>query len=203
MSKTLTYSGFVIASILMVLVFVTAKTYPQLTIAVVLYPLLAYFALKLFPRKNPKAPVFTTKIPARSVQKVEEVKREKVDVADIDKRIFLKLVGTAGISFFLFSLLGRRVESLLFGRAIDSGTNSIGTIPAGQTESLPTEGYRITEVDDGVIAFYGFTNKDSSWLIMRGDTEAGSFRYVRGKSNFPGNWNSRENLKYDYYHNLF
>lgn len=196
MTKTLTYSGFAISSILIILAFVTAKSYTQLGIAVLLYPLLAYFALRLFPRKTPKTPVLAIQIPRMPAPKVDEVRREKVDVVDIDKRTFLKLVGTAGVSLFLFSLLGRRVENALFG----------GTVPesrTGQTEPPATDGYKITEVYGGAITFYGFTNKDSAWFIMRGDTESGSFRYTRGENNFPGNWKNRENLKYDYYHNLF
>ena len=38
---------------------------------------------------------------------------------------------------------------------------------------------------------------------MRIDTDTGSFRYVRGNSNFAGGWNNREHLKYDYYVNVF
>lgn len=207
MGKTLTYSGFAIASLFIILAFVTAKTYTQLAIAVILYPALAYFALKILPRKTRKAGAFTIKIPARSAQKVEEVRREKVEVADIDKRTFLKLVGAAGLSFFIFSLLGRRVEALLFGKALESGITTSPGNPAGgevdMTGSLPASGYRISEIDDNILSYYGFTNKDSAWLIMREDTQTNSFRYARGDSGFSRNWSKRENLKYDYYYKLF
>ena len=45
--KSLTYSSFVAAGVLVVFAFVTAKTYAQLGLAVVLYPLLAFFAYNM------------------------------------------------------------------------------------------------------------------------------------------------------------
>ena len=37
---------------------------------------------------------------------------------------------------------------------------------------------------------------------MREDTDAGSFRYAKGKSGFPANWTNRENLSYNYYNSF-
>ena len=206
MGKTLTYSGFAISALFVILAFITAKTYTQLAVAVLLYPLIAYFALKLFPRKIQEDHSVTIQIPARPYPKVEEVQRQKVEVADVDKRTFLKLVGAAGLSFFIFSLLGKRVETLLFGRALQSGVNEFESPPTGElasTTAQPTEGYRISEIEDGVITYYGFTNKSGAWLIMKEETDASSFRYAKGESDFPGNWAKRESLKYDYFYNLF
>jgi hypothetical protein len=206
MGKALTYSGFAISTILIVLAFVTAKNYSQLIIAVILYPLLAYFALKILPRRNGKAPTITIQIPQRTARIEEEVRREKVYVADLDKRTFIKLIGTAGISFFLFSLLGRRVESLLFGQTFNTGLNTNNAVvPANQSPqaSQPLEGYKISEIDDNIVSYYGFTNQNGAWMIMKEDTQTSSFRYTKGESNFSSNWKSRENLKYDYYYNLF
>jgi hypothetical protein len=207
MGKTLTYSGFIISALLVVLAFITAKTYAQLAIAVLLYPLLAYFALKLLPRKGSGAPAITIKLPPSPMRKVEAATHEKVEVADVDKRTFLKLIGAAGISFFVFSLLGRRVESLLFDRT--AGNAGTATLPTGSAsgadsgQTLPAAGYRISEIDDGIVSYYGFTNQSGNWLIMREDTETSSFRYAKGDSGFSKNWANRENLKYDYYYNLF
>lgn len=206
MGKALTYSGFAISTILIVLAFVTAKNYSQLIIAVILYPLLAYFALKVLPRRNAKAPAITIHIPQRTARIEEEIRREKVYVADVDKRTFIKLIGTAGISFFLFSLLGRRVESLLFGGALNTGLNTNNTVaPSSQSAQAaqPFEGFKISEIDDNIVSYYGFTNQNGAWMIMKEDTQTSSFRYVRGESNFSSNWKARENLKYDYYYNLF
>jgi hypothetical protein len=190
----------------MIFIFVTAKTYTQLGIAVILYPLLAYFALKVLPRKNANTPAITIQIPSRPVQTAQGGKHEKVEVADIDKRTFLKLIGSAGISFLLFSILGRRLDSLLFGGALNSGINTGGTGAGNQAAQAaqPTEGFKISEIDDsGAISYYGFVNQDGGWLIMKQDSDTSSFRYVKGNLNFSGNWGIRETLKYDYYYKLF
>lgn len=204
MNKTLTYSGFAISTLLIIAAFITAKTYTQLIIAVILYPLVAYFALKVLPRRTQKAPSITIKVPVHPVPKAIDDTRERV-VADLDKRTFLKLIGTAGISFFLFSILGRRIESYLFDRST-SPTRSAGeAIPNSQASgnSQTPEGYRITEIDEGVVSYYGFTNQDGAWLIMREDSETSSFRYARGDSGFMRSWDNRKNLKYDYYYKIF
>ena len=69
-------------------------------------------------------------------------------------------------------------------------------------QSSPLDGYNITEIEDSTISFYGFTNENGGWYLLRVDTVAGSFRYAKGDLNFPGSWASRGNLKYDYYYNL-
>lgn len=209
MPKTvLTYSSLAIASLVVVAVFITATTYIQLAGASLLYPLLIFFAYKVLPLKAKRPaedmPVVERQIQISSYAKTQEEKRTHVGISDIEKRAFLKLIGATGLSFFLISIFGRRFEALLFGQNV-SPPASIGTPPGGQTNIItasPTDGYKITEIDNGLVGYYGFTNKDSGWLIMKEDTNSGSFRYAKGKSDFPGNWNNRENLKYDYFHNL-
>lgn len=202
MGKTLTYTGFAISAILVILAFVTAKTYTQLIIAVVVYPLLAYFALKLLPRRNQKAPAITIKLPSRPARR-DAQRLDSVEVADVDKRTFLKLVGAAGLSFFVFSILGRRVESLLFGRGLDSGIAGVAPVATDPTSTQIADGYKISEIDEGETTYYGFTNKTGGWLIMREEADSSSFRYAKGDINFPVNWANRANLKYDYFYNLF
>ena len=203
MRKTLTYSIFTIMSLLVILAFITAKSYLQLGVAILLYPLLAYFALQIFKRKSWRAPIVTIKFPVATAKP----RREAVDVADIDKRTFLKLVGAAGLSFFVFSLLGRRAENLLFGSSsepsiIGNALNSTGgEVNVSGTPQL--NGYRISEIDDRLVSYYGFVNNQGNWMIMREDTETSAFRYSTGKTNFPISWADRENLKYSYYHELF
>jgi len=196
MNKTLTYTGFAIAALGIVLAFVTAKTYTQLAIATVLYPALIYFALKMLSRSHGKGPVITIPIPLKPAKQIATTQGRKVEVTDIDKRTFLKMIGAAGISFFVFSILGRRVDNLLFNKPSENA--DIGASPA----TLSTSGYRISEIDEGEITYYGFINGDGGWLIMREDTDSSSFRYAKGDLNFPGSWASRGNLKYDYYYNL-
>lgn len=208
----LTYSSFLIACLVVIVAFITSTTYIQLGIAIALYLPLTYFAFKAFAGKtrggvNFKKPLITIQLPTKSPEKIREDERKKVEVADIDKRTFLKLIGVTGLSFFVFSLLGRRVDSLLFGNAPGSNTGSIGTInpgnQTGQAGSL-TDGYKITDIDDNnTISYYGFTNPDGAWLIMQQDTQTSAFRYAKGNSGFSQNWGNRDKLKYDYYYKLF
>lgn len=196
--------SFVMALALVVGTFITAKSYTQLGVAIILYPLLAFFAYKVFENslwrpslKRPQAAIQHTAVSAR----VEDFKKEGVAVSDIDKRLFLKIIGTTGLSFFLMSLFGRRAENFLFGQ--NQATQSVPTGKTVTASPSPTEGYTISEIDEGIVGYFGFINKDGEWFIMKRDTDDGSFRYAKGKKDFPKNWKNRENLKYDYFHNVF
>jgi len=189
-------------------VFITATSYIQLAAASLLYPFLIFFAYKVLPLKTKRTilerPVVKRQIQERSHAKAQEEKRSYVGVSDIDKRAFLKLIGATGISFFLISIFGRRVESLLFGQNTSPPASMVSPL-GGQTNiatASPTDGYKISEIDNGLVGYYGFVNKNGGWLIMKEDTNSGSFRYTKGVSNFPFNWNNRTNLRYDYFHDL-
>lgn len=181
--------------------FLTSKTFTQLAIATFLYPPLVFFALKYFPGNPQKVKV---KI---EVQPVNEPKKEAIAIADIDRRAFLKLLGGAGLTYFLFSIFNKRVEALFPGQSpTGSGEIVIKDASGNQVnpaESQPTDGYKISEVDSGEITYYGFINKDGAWYIMKEDPSTGSFRYARAESNFPGNWTGRDRLKYDYFYKVF
>ncbi|MBI1864014.1 hypothetical protein HYS03_02275 [Candidatus Woesebacteria bacterium] len=201
MRKFLVYSSFLISSLVVIAMFVTATTYVQLAVAIVLYPGLVYFALKAFLDKDHKmSKLSIVKVkPSVSIQKEEEV-------SDIDKRGFLKVIGAAGLSFFLFSILGKRTQVPFFGKVTGPATTALEDINGNKIDPAqlqPTDGYRISEIDDNVITYYGFTNKDGKWFIMREDTDTSSFRYTKGDSGFPGNWDKRVQLRYDYFHNVF
>ncbi len=208
--KTITYSTFFIVAILIVLAFITAKNYTQLALAVVVYPILVYFAYRIFMRGDSIMPEVSLQPPTLGKPFEEKVTpkppKENVQVIDVDKRTFLKFVGAAGISFFLFSLLGRRVEELLWGRNLGSsfpgfGNNLDSQINANERQS---DEYQISEIDEeGIFTFYGFTKRGGAWFIMKEDPETGTFRYAKGDQDFLTNWENRLNLKYDYYHNLF
>jgi len=223
MRKILTYSSFLITSLLVILGFVTATTYTQLGVAVIFYPLIAFFAYKLFITgnlfqaplivKGGKVPKISVKlplvIPAEKPKVVTaEVSKEDVSIADIDKRAFLKLIGATGVSFFLFSLLNKRTEGLFFGegKSTSLGISALKDITGNKinpAERQPTDNYLISEIDDSYITFYGFTGKNGSWYIMKENPDDGSFRYIKGESDFPNYWASRKDLNYDYYHNVF
>ena len=211
MRKTLTYSSFVVASFVVVATFIVSRTYTHLGVAIFIYAILIYVAYELFVRRNPRQPVVTVQAPIKSAKKVEvietaETKKEGSGSTDIDKRDFLKMIGAAGISIFLFSILSRRPESMFFGKVANSGVvaleDSSGT-KINPAESQPTDGYRISEIDDNDFTYYGFTNKTGGWFIMKEDPDTGSFRYSKGESDFSSNWKGRKRLGYDYYHKVF
>ena len=209
-SLLLIQSGFVIASLAVIGIFVTSTTYIQLGMAILLYPIVIFLAFKAFPRK---ASTHIFKKPVAEAQpqvidlgeKVQPQVTSKIDgigISDINKRTFLKIIGASGLSFFLLSIFSRKIETALFGQ------NSLQTQAPPQSNipsptASPTEGYSISEVDDNVVSYYGFINKTSAWFIMQGDTDTGSFRYVRGKSSFPDNWKKRQSFEYDYFSQTF
>ncbi|OGH16335.1 MAG: hypothetical protein A3C30_03080 [Candidatus Levybacteria bacterium RIFCSPHIGHO2_02_FULL_40_18] len=210
MSKSLiTYPTFIIACFAVVAVFVTATTFVQLAAGILIYPLLVLFAYKLFSHKirsySPKRLLIDIKPPVKSAEKVES-ETSTVGIADIDKRVFLKLIGGTGITLFLFSLFSKKAEDLLPSKLPGSGVITI-TDPVGKkitpAQKQPLDGYTISEIDDNIISFYGYTHHSGRWYVLRIDTVAGSFRYVRGDTDFPGNWENRQNLNYDYFNNVF
>ena len=212
MRKALTYSGFAIAGLVVATVFLTARTYTQLGGAVLIYPLLVYLTYELFMRKDSKTETPFVVVPkaAEKEEKVDietaKIEKEGVNVVDIDKRAFLKLIGAAGLSFFLFSIISRKSESLFFGKALGSGTTALEDSSGkliNPSERQPTDGYRISEIDEDDFTFYGFINNIGGWFIMKENSDSGSFRYAKGDANFPGGWSGRKNLKYDYFHEVF
>lgn len=213
MRKILTYFSFVIASLIVIAAFMTSTTYTQLAIAILLYPLLVYFAFRAFPRGTRSClfnkPVTEIQSTMQSAEIGGSAKSENtIGIADIDKRVFLKLIGGIGLSLFLFSLFNKKAEGLFFKSLPAQGaTVSIENIAGKKidpAQSQPTDGYSISEIDNNItFTFYGFTNKDGGWFVMQEDEDTGSFRYTKGDSNFPGSWDNRENLKYDYYSNVF
>jgi len=201
MKKILIYTSFVIACFMVILAFVTATNYIQLGFAIILYPLIVYFAYEIFLKKSATLLAVSTgmthSVPLYKVDINADIKnkpgKESAGVIDIDRRTFLKIIGATGISFLAYSLLGRRVENALFYPGLQQGTP--GT-------TLPFEGYRISEIDDGFVTYHGFINKEGKWFVMKENGD-GSFRYSKGETEFPNNWNNRKDLKFDYYHKLF
>lgn len=210
MTKTLSYAGVAIGALIVILLFVTSKSYLQLGAAIVLYPIFAYLTLKLVPRQvevHAAAPAPVIGIGTQGgIPNVSAnvVMPGKVDIVDIEKRTFLKLVGTAGLSFFIFSLLGRKAEDIIFNRSTNISNQLLpNTNTTADTTTVATDEYKISEIDDGVVSYYGFVNKKGNWQIMREDTPGNSFRYARGDTDFSKNWLNREKLQYDYYDSLF
>lgn len=221
MRKLLITLVIMIAFVILIVVFLTSTNYTQLAIASLLYPLLAYLIFKCFPQRKQR-PQVTQVIPAVStnnkyysqtetqllnnVDTVDEYENESVDIKDIDKRAFLKIIGAAGLSYFIFSIFTRKAEALFFGRASDPGITFLQDVDGNKinpAEKQLTDGYQISEIDEGENTFCGFTNPKGSWFIMKEESQTGSFRYIKGESNFPDSWGNRENLNYGYFHQVF
>ena len=204
----LSLGTFVAAFLAVTAIFITAKSYSQLLVGSGLYAILVFFGYKMLPIYNS---LWT--IPSTNIKMVEDtvdtedlptddVKKPEVTVTDIDKRAFLKILGATGLSFFIMSLFGRRAESLLLGN-MENKPSTDDVVKTQQLPVSPTDGYTISEIDDGLIAYYGFMGPKGAWFIMRQDSNDGSFRYVKGDIDFPINWENRQNLEYDYYANVF
>lgn len=216
----ITYFTFVVACIAVMLIFITSKSYLQLGIAIALYPVIVLLGYRAFPRRQelpimpavalnqPPTNQFSspTVSPADQNTSIPNLKIGTVDVADIDRRVFLKLVGATGLSFFLISMFSRRAADTLLTSRMNSNTTSTNPVdnnPVTTNQKSNPTGYTITEIDDSLVAYYGFTDQSGGWYIMREDTLAGSFRYAKGDSDFSKNWLARENLNYKYYHEIF
>lgn len=206
MRKLLIYYNFIIVSLMVIVGFLSATSYIQLMTASFFFPLFIYFGLKVFPRRN-KAIQLPRPAKAMVLEKVKtpEVAKLKKEGVDIDRRAFLKLIGSAGISIFLFSLFTKKAEAAFFGSVPGPGTVSLkdsSGVKIDPAEKYPTDGYKITEIDDSTPAYYGFVNKNGAWFVQK-EYASGSYRYTKGSSNFSTNWTDRANLTYDYFDNVF
>lgn len=128
------------------------------------------------------------------------------NIADVNRRLFLKLVGGAGLSVFMMSIFTDKAHAAFFGSMPVPGAmtlkDSTGTA-IDPAEKQPTDGYEISELDDSTVpAYYGFVHKTGAWYISRED-ENGSYRYAKGPSDFPTGWANRATHTYDYFDNVF
>jgi len=196
--------------------FAGAGSISQLISAALFFPLGAYFLLLVLPKKKKALIMPATFYPFEkefkrsnvklSVKKAEEkpieLKRHHVD---IDRRMFLKLIGSASIGLFFLAIFTRRADAAFFGSMPGPGTvslkDSTGALidPAIKT---PTDGYKISQLDDSTPAYYGFLDKRSNWYIMQEDS-AGGYRYAKGSSGFSTNWTNRATLTYNYFDTVF
>jgi hypothetical protein len=210
-AKALTsYIGFIIACAFVIVAFITSRTYMQLGIAILLYPILVFFAYKIIPQRAFRTTIKkSVKKESTTVQTQDPTidnENIKIGISDIDKRVFLKLIGSTSIVLFILSIFNKRAENVFFKNFSGIGNTPYQSTAINNNETStnqPLDGYRITEFDDNINSFYGFTNKDGGWYIMKLDTASGSFRYSKGDSNFPASWDNRDKLKYDYFNNVF
>ena len=139
------------------------------------------------------------------VDKTESGEVIEEDV-DNDRRVFLKIIASAGAGLFMMSVFTKKTHAAFFGSVPGPGTiavkDSTGAVidPAIKT---PTDGYKISEIDDASSpAYYGFVDKTGAWFVMKEDS-SGAYRYVKGNSNFSSNWTNRASLTYGYFDEIF
>lgn len=195
--------------------FANAQTSPEILSSALFYPLFIYFALAVFPRRQkaltiPQVTVVATK---KHKNKTEEevVLQKQADnqmpslKLDADRRMFIKLIASAGLSIFFLSLFTKKAHAAFFGSVPGPGTvaikDSTGTL-IDPAKHHPTDGYKITDLDDSSPAYYGFVDKTGNWFIMKEDS-SGAYRYTKGASSYSTNWTGRAGLSYDYFDNVF
>lgn len=229
MKKILIYYDFIIVSLVVLAGFLNAQSYIDLVFVIPFIPLVAYFGIFIFPRRNraiilpqkislKKAPLAApleqnvVKPPARFAARraVEgEILEERKEGLDLNRRVFLKLIGSAGLSVFFFALFTKKAEAAFFGSVPGPGTLKIKDKAGNQidpAEKQPTDGYNISRVDDSTPAYYGFIDKESNWFIMKEGSD-GTYLYAKGSSDFAGNWALRNNEEtgptFDYFDETF
>ncbi len=210
MKKVLIYYSFLLTSIMTVLGFVGAASFAELFSAILFFPLSFYFLRIILPQK--KHALIIPEINIAQLAKVEETDNQAVGKPiklqrrlDMDRRMFVKLIGSAGLSVFFLAIFTRKAHGAFFGSVPGPGTVALKDTTGAQidpAQNHPTDGYKVAELDDSSPAYYGFVNKDGAWFILK-EESSGAYRYFKGTSNFATNWTGRAALSYDYYHNIF
>lgn len=211
--------SFLICLFLTIVGIFSAKSAAQLFNSFIFLPLIFFFGTKIlhFPKKsispllpgNKLSTFRTVKTPLPSPTLAEEPEIIP-GVADNDKRLFLKLIGSTSFSLLLMSLFTKDAQASFFGSTGNSSSSS-DTVKikdsAGNkidpAEKSPTDGYAITNIDDaGSPIYYGFVKKTGAWYILNQDSN-NVYLYTKGDSNFSTNWGNRASLTYDYFNNIF
>lgn len=207
-SSLFVYYGFIITAIMTITGFLGARNSPQLVSAAVFLPITLYFIIKVAPKRNkamliPRPVVFPKE---KAADEIFEDLPAKPKRLDLNRRQFLKLIGSAGITLFLFSIFSKKAHASFFGSVPGPGIVSIKDSSGVQIDPAlkqPTDGYRISQIDDSTPAYYGFVDKNSNWFIMQENSTNGNYRYTKGASSFSTNWTNRASLTYDYFDAVF
>ncbi len=204
--------NFTLVSLIIIIGFLSATNITQHIATLVFSPLLLYFAFRILPQKKKGALPATQEPVIEGVPEIveplipeEEVVSLHEQHVDVDRRMFLKLIGSVGASVFLFALFTKKAEAAFFGSVPGPGVVSLKDSLGNKIDpaiKLPTDGYKIAQLDDSVPAYYGFVDKTSAWYIMREDS-TGAYRFVKGAASFSSNWANRTALTYDYFSVIF
>ena len=218
MKKLLIYYNFVVVSLMIVGGFLGTGSYAQLASAALFFPLAAYFLFLVLPNRS-KAIIFPEpqeiKKTKKKKAKTEVLKAEKIEDdgsekkrLDVNRRAFVKLIGSAGVSLFLFSIFTKKAQGAFFGSVPGPGVVALKDTSGTQIDpaiKLPTDGYKISEIDDSSPSYYGFVDKDGDWFIMK-ESSTGQYKYYKktGSDNdFTTDWPNRGGFTYLYFDSIF
>lgn len=201
------YYGFIVVTIMTISGFLGAKTTPQLISGVIFLPLAGYFILQVLPKRKRAINIPAIVLQPKELKQLKKQVKppEKLPRIDIDRRQFLKLISSAGLTLFLFSIFAKKAQAAFFGSVPGPGTVAVKDTAGVQIDPAqlhPTDGYKISQLDDSSPAFYGFVRKDGAWFIMKEDS-SGNYRYTKGGTTFSTNWTNRASLIYDYFDVIF
>lgn len=199
------YYCFILTTIFVATSFVSANTIPNFFSSLIFSPLAIYFLFLVWPKYK-----FSYAKVNRGTENEAELKSDNGSFikVDVDKRDFLKLVGSAGVLALILGVFNKRSSiAPFFGNLGDGGGAVTIKDQSGNditpAQNSPTDGYNITQIDDATsTSYFGFINKNGQWFIMK-EADDNSYRYVKGDNDFSGNWERRKNLTYDYFDKVF
>ena len=190
-----------------------AKSGGELTASLIYLPLVLFFSGKLIglrrsrakaiqPAKSPAiglAPIPSA--PIDLVKPEEAVAGEEVrGIPDLDRRVFLKLIGSAGLSLFLLALFTKKAQAAFFGSVPGPGVIALKDTAGNKIDPAqhhPTAGFKIARLDDTsstTYAYFGFVNKTGAWYLQREQltgADTGQYLYSTGPSDFSTAWTNR------------
>lgn len=217
------YYSFVITILMVCLGFLGVKSLPELISAVFFAPLALYFGLAVLPRRSKAVVMVKPKIQPKKIVKIAsseektleekelpeegslELEEEAEESFDPQRRAFLKIIGSTGASLFLLSIFTKRAQAAFFGSVPGPGTVALKDTTGTQIDPAikhPTDGYKISRVDDSTPAYYGYTDKDGQWFIMQEDAD-GNYTYAVGTTDFTDSWAVKGTLDYKEYYEKF
>ncbi len=203
------YYGLFICLLLTLAGIISAKSFNDLLSSFIYIPLIFFFTTQLLHKKvitRKQTPKITKPTSTKVITPTQIISNDSPNIADNDKRLFLKLVGSAGFSLLFMAMFTKKAQAAFFGSVPGPGTVAIKNTAGVQidpSQEHPTDGYEITEIDDtSSPSYYGFLKKNGNWYIMKEDS-TGAYRYSKGTSLFTTNWTNRASLTYDYFNSIF
>lgn len=182
--------ALIFSTVLLLIGLVSVKKIRDFFLTMMLLPMVFYLGL-----------IFWNKLLMLRLKKPKQQKnliKEEGDgkIVDYSKRKFLKLLaGTSLTTLLMFLLSKKDASAAFFGSRSGPNTLSV-TDSRGQkidpATNSPLDGYVIANIEENVAtSYFGFTNKNGEWYIMRVDNVNNSFSYYKGESNYSTGWNNR------------